>query len=187
MKNLPFLSLLSALALAALAPAAHADASATNGLYLQYGHSGNGESKTSAYTLGATKPMALNSSLLGMQATGYWDLYGSHFSADNPRGSDYKTWLIGLTPTFRLRFDQGQSPWFVEGGIGVSYTDVLYRSDVKKFSTRFNFGDHLGVGYSFGANRNQEITLRLQHYSNASIKKPNPGENYVQLRYAHAF
>lgn len=29
--------------------------------------------------------------------------------------------------------------------------------------------------------------LRLQHFSNASIRHPNPGENFVQLRYARRF
>jgi len=26
----------------------------------------------------------------------------------------------------------------------------------------------------------------VQHISNARIKRPNPGENFIQLRYAHA-
>jgi len=28
--------------------------------------------------------------------------------------------------------------------------------------------------------------LRVQHISNARIKRPNPGGNFVQLRYAYA-
>ena len=187
MKNLPLLPLAAlASALLVAIPAAHADASATDGVYFQYGRAGS-ESKTNAYTLGVTRPMGFNSSLFGTQATGYWDLYGTYHVSDNPNGSDYQTWLAALTPTFRLRFDQGRSNWFVDGGVGVSYTDVLYRSNDKAFSTRLNFGTHVALGYSFGANREQEISVRIQHYSNASIKKPNPGENYVQLRYAHAF
>jgi lipid A 3-O-deacylase len=186
MKKLSVLSLVPALVLLALAPVAHADPSVSNGAYVQYGDSGS-RSKTDAYTVGVTRPMAWTRPVWGTLATGYWDLYGTFLSANNPRGDDYKTWLVGLTPTFRLRFDEGRSDFFVEGGIGVSYTDVLYQSNAKKFSTRFNFGDHVGVGYSFGEQRNQEIVLRFQHYSNASIKKPNPGENYVQVRYAHSF
>jgi len=187
MKHLSLLStLVPALALLAAAPAVHADPSITDGIYAQYGRAGS-KSDTNAYTLGVTRPMNFSSSLWGTQATGYWDLYGTYHVSDNPRGDDFKTWLVDLTPTFRLRFDEGRSNWFVDGGVGVSYTDVLYRSDVKSFSTRFNFGTHVAVGYSFGERRAQEISLRVQHYSNASIKKPNPGENYVQLRYAHAF
>jgi len=29
--------------------------------------------------------------------------------------------------------------------------------------------------------------LRIQHSSNASLKKPNPGQNFLQLRYARHF
>lgn len=186
MQKLPLLAAVSALALMATAPVVHADPSVSNGIYVQYGRSGS-DSKTNAYTLGVTKPMNFSSSLWGTQATGYWDLYGTYHIADNPTGDDFKTWLVDLTPTFRLRFDEGRSNWFVDGGVGVSYTDVLYRSNAKEFSTRFNFGTHVALGYSFGTNRDQEISVRFQHYSNASIKKPNPGENYVQIRYAHAF
>ena len=31
------------------------------------------------------------------------------------------------------------------------------------------------------------VILRVEHTSNASIKKPNPGENFVQLRYGYTF
>ncbi|QHI98845.1 acyloxyacyl hydrolase [Xylophilus rhododendri] len=189
MIHFSLLSIASALALAAVAPLAHADASASNGIYLQYGKAGS-DSNTNAYTLGVTKPMDWFGSrtLWGTQATGFWDLYGTYHVSDRNNGGEYKTWLAGLTPTFRLRFDEGRSNWFVDGGVGVSYTDVLYRSNAgKEFSTRFNFGSHVALGYTFGAQREQEISVSFLHYSNASIKKPNPGENYVQLRYAHSF
>lgn len=180
------ISLASVLCLLVAAPVVHADPSVSNGIYLQYGAAGS-KSDTNAYTLGVTKPMDFKRSVWGTEATAYWDLYGTYHVSDNTRGNDYQTWLIGLTPTFRLRFDEGRSNWFVDGGVGVSYTDVLYRSDVKYFSTRFNFGSHLALGYTFGAQREHEVSVRVLHYSNASIKKPNPGENYVQLRYAHSF
>jgi hypothetical protein len=31
------------------------------------------------------------------------------------------------------------------------------------------------------------VGLRLSHVSNAGIKEPNPGENFLQLRYARSF
>lgn len=178
-------SIVSALFLLA-APAAQADPLSGVGAYLQYGETSQ-RSDTASYTFGVTKSMGWSHRALGVQATGYWDLDATRLSANNPVGRDDKTWVLGVTPTLRLRLEEGRSPWFVEGGIGVSYSDVLYRNQVKQFSTRFNFADHVGVGFSFGPQRNQELVLRLQHFSNASIKKPNPGENYVQLRYAYAF
>lgn len=45
----------------------------------------------------------------------------------------------------------------------------------------------LGLGVSLGAQRRHELLLRLQHVSNAGLKQPNPGLNFLQLRYALHF
>jgi len=76
---------------------------------------------------------------------------------------------------------------FFEGGVGVTFTTNVYETDRKRFSTSFNFGDHLALGRNFGARREHELSLRFEHYSNAGIKHPNPGENFVQLRYLRRF
>jgi len=93
---------------------------------------------------------------------------------------------VGILPLLRYRFDQGRSDWFAEAGIGLTYMDRLYRRDTKQFSTQFNFIDVVGVGFNFGEQRRNELGLRLAHISNAGIKQPNPGENFVQLRYARS-
>lgn len=95
--------------------------------------------------------------------------------------------VLGLVPLLRYRFGQGRSGWFIEAGIGVSLMDPIYRTSEKQFSTRFNFVDVAGVGRSFGSRRERELSLRIAHVSNADIKKPNPGENFLQLRYAVLF
>lgn len=92
-----------------------------------------------------------------------------------------------LIPVFRWRGDEGGSPWFVEGGVGVTVTSTLYRHADTRFSTSFNFGDHVGAGYSFGQAKKNEVVLRLEHFSNAGIKHPNPGQNFVELRYVRHF
>ena len=104
-----------------------------------------------------------------------------------PAGAHHSLTQLGLVPVLRLRLDEGRSPWFVEGGIGLSVTDTMYATPGKQFSTRFNFADHLGVGLSLGARRQHELALRLQHISNGDIKKPNPGEDFLQLRWGVAF
>jgi len=71
--------------------------------------------------------------------------------------------------------------------MGVTLMTTIYQTDRKRFSTSFNFGDHVAVGCSFGARREQELALRLEHFSNAGIKRPNPGESFVQLRYSLRF
>lgn len=115
--------------------------------------------------------------------TGATEAFVSHWRARGAGGGREGYTHVGVTPVLRLRFDQGRSPWFMEGGIGLSLFDSLYVTDRKQFSTRFNFYDTVGVGRSFGAARAHEWTLRLTHISNGGIKKPNPGENFIQLRY----
>ncbi|GIL05386.1 MAG: lipid A deacylase PagL [Betaproteobacteria bacterium] len=88
---------------------------------------------------------------------------------------------IGVTPALRYWPDGAMHGWFYEGGIGVNWLTPLYRTPEKRFSTTFNFGDHLAVGYR-SAPRGWEWSLRMQHFSNAGINRPNPGENFVQLR-----
>ncbi|VWX61855.1 Lipid A deacylase (fragment) [Burkholderiales bacterium 8X] len=87
-----------------------------------------------------------------------------------------------IVPSLRYRPDEG-SPWFVDTGVGLTVTSSIYRSRERAFSTRFNFGTHLAIGRRFGQRAEHEIALRVEHFSNAGIKRPNPGENFIQLRY----
>ena len=94
---------------------------------------------------------------------------------------------LALIPVLRYRPADGTSPWFFETGLGLSATSSIYKTRQKSFSTSFNFGTHLAVGRSFGEQRQHEVALRFEHFSNAGIKHPNPGENFVQIRYARRF
>ncbi|BDI07385.1 acyloxyacyl hydrolase [Sphaerotilus microaerophilus] len=96
---------------------------------------------------------------------------------------------IGLTPVRRW-WPGGSNPatgTHLEGGIGLNLIMPVCRSADRRFSTWFNFGDHLAWGCTFGAGRQHDVSLRFEHFSNASIRKPNPGENFVQLRHAWRF
>ncbi|MEH3085251.1 MAG: acyloxyacyl hydrolase [Xylophilus ampelinus] len=178
---LPVLAALSGLA----ATGAQADPLATRTIYGQLGVAQN---SAGSLTAGVTAPIGWQSSFWGMRAGAYWDANIAYWSArDDADNRRHGYAQIGLTPTLRLRFDEGRSPWFADAGIGISLNNHLYNNENHHFSTAFNFASHIGAGYSFGANRSQEISLRLQHVSNASIKQPNPGENFLQLRYAVAF
>lgn len=119
-------------------------------------------------------------------ASGMTELYLSRWSARGLSEREQVTQL-GLLPLVRLRLEKGRSPWFMEGGIGLTMMDRLYVNGSTQFSTRFNFVDVFGFGRSFGADRRQEVSLRFAHISNAQIKQPNPGENFVQLRYGVMF
>jgi hypothetical protein len=119
--------------------------------------------------------------------TGYWEgTAGAWSSKHSEDGQDW-SFHLGITPVLRL-YPVNMAPgWFVEGGIGANVIAPTYQAGGKRFSTAFNFGTHLGVGKRFGESRRSELTLRVQHFSNAGIKHPNPGENFVQLRYAYYF
>jgi lipid A 3-O-deacylase len=101
-------------------------------------------------------------------------------------GRDTYVQLVVL-PSLRMRLARGESPWFIEIGIGASYMDALYTTPHKTFSTRWNFYDMMGIGHSFGAEHQHELNLRWVHMSNAGYRKPNPGEDFVQLRYVSRF
>ncbi len=80
-----------------------------------------------------------------------------------------------------------EAHWFLEGGIGASITTNVYETDGKRFSTRFNFGDHVAFGVLLGKSMEHEVTMRIEHFSNAGIKHPNPGANFFQIRYSRRF
>jgi lipid A 3-O-deacylase len=165
---------------------AYADATQSRSAFLQVEKAGS-TSDTSGLTLGGTTPIHYRSRLWSTQVGAFWEFYASRFTASAPGNRTYLTSLFGITPEFRFRFDNGLSPWFADAGVGLSYTNKRYQSDTKQFSTQFNFGTNIGVGYTFGTMRDQEVSLRFEHYSNGGYREPNPGENFVELRYSHLF
>jgi hypothetical protein len=136
--------------------------------------------------IGLIWPWAWRKQAAGGEFSAITEAYVSFWRADAAVGRQSLT-QIGLVPLVRWRPDQGRSPWFGEAGIGISTTNHLYDTPHKQFSTRFNFVDTIGVGRSFGAQGRHELGLRVVHMSNAGIKHPNPGENFLQLRYAVKF
>jgi lipid A 3-O-deacylase len=140
-----------------------------------------------AHTLvvGATWSSAWQREWLGGQVQLYWEAsFGRWRGKPAPGESRSSAWVtqVGITPVLRWQAD-GSARWFAEIGIGANLLLPVYRSGDKRFSTAFNFGDHLAVGWRFGESRQHELALRLQHFSNAGIKRPNPGEDFIQLRY----
>ena len=176
----------AALVLLLATPVAPAqDLSHAPSVYLQRSQAGQ---DTHAMTLGATLPWpAWRMPLWGGELRGHWDFYASRWSFDGAGGQGGSL-LWGVTPTLRLRPRQGQAAWFWEAGLGATLSNHRYRPlGHEAFSTRFNFASHLGLGVNLGARREHELLLRLQHVSNAGIKEPNPGLNFLQLRYAWHF
>jgi lipid A 3-O-deacylase len=147
---------------------------------------GAGE-RAQSVTVGAIWPWEWRRMARGGEWSAQTEVFVSHWRADAYDGGSQGFTQVGITPMLRLRFDQGRSPWFVEGGIGLTLLDKEYRTPPRQFSTRFNFIDSIAVGRNFGTRGEHELSLRVVHVSNADIKKPNPGEDFLLLRYAMRF
>jgi lipid A 3-O-deacylase len=84
--------------------------------------------------------------------------------------------LFGFTPILRYNFATG-SRWmpFVDGGVGLAYTNILGRD----LSTRFEFNVQVGAGAHYFLGERTALTLQYRwfHLSNAGIKGPNNGTN----------
>jgi lipid A 3-O-deacylase len=152
------------------------------GIFLQVGE---GDQNTQSYAGGLTWQPSCQFRLGPMVLSGYVEAtFGKWFTRDLP-GVDHR-WVsqYELAPVMRARPDGAWNALFAEVGIGTNYIDPLFNTEHKQFSTRFQFGDHFGVGIDLGSH---ELAVRVEHFSNASIRDPNPGENFVQLRYAYRF
>lgn len=149
-------------------------------LFAQWGRA----SETTAATLGAqwdfNKHWRIGARGV---ANAYSELSLGHWRAHDDGGYAAVT-QFGFTPTLRYWPSGATAGWFAEAGVGANVLAPLYRSHRKRFSTAFNFGSHIGVGYRVHAKHPWEWLLRVEHFSNADIKTPNPGLNFVQLRLA---
>lgn len=175
----------ASLGLAALG--AQAQTPFTDHAHTFYAQAAITESNGHAASLGVTLPWQQWTYNLGSgHVTGHWDLFASRWSSQQHLGRQHTT-VIGVVPSLRWRGDQGRAAWFAQVGTGLVLADKYYSTLHKAFSTRYNFASHLAVGMNFGERRQHELMLRVEHVSNAAIKKPNPGENFLQLRYAHRF
>jgi hypothetical protein len=153
-----------------------------------FAQAGFGENNTNAYVIGAVWNWQWQKQYGVGTVTGFSEASFGRWATDSGgvKGSAWAT-QIGLTPVIRLRPAAFEQPWFIEIGVGANVILPIYRSEEKRFSTEFNFGDHLSVGRQFGAGNRQEWAVRIQHFSNAGIKHPNPGENFLQLRYTYHY
>ncbi len=150
-----------------------------------FGHIGAAEA-TQMAVVGLTWDWPWQRVFLGGRLGGYWEISIGRWNADSPpQGGGWFTHL-GVTPVLRWNFGAGER-WFAELGIGANLLAPIYENDDKRFSTTFNFGDHLAIGRRFGEAAQHGLALRVQHFSNASIRKPNPGENFLQLHYSRQF
>jgi lipid A 3-O-deacylase len=123
------------------------------------------------------------------ELTAHTELMLNGWRAEKPdrTGNRFYTQVVVL-PSLRMRMDRGASPWFLEFGIGLSWMDHKFETPDRQFSTEWNFYDVLGMGYTLGGPHGKnEVDARIVHFSNAGFRNPNPGLNFLQLRYTHNF
>jgi hypothetical protein len=138
--------------------------------------------ETQMLVIGATRDWAWEKELSWGRATGYWEVALGRWHSEG-KGSQWVA-QVGVTPVLRVYPHRWNEGWFIEGGIGANLLFPVYHSERKRFSTVFNFGDHIAVGKRFGDKQQHELALRFQHFSNGGIEEPNPGEDFLQLRYS---
>jgi lipid A 3-O-deacylase len=90
---------------------------------------------------------------------------------------------VSATPVWRADYART----YVEAGIGVYLLSHTINNDTTHLPTSFEFGSHVGAGLRVGARREATVGIALQHLSNAGIKQPNGGVNFVLLNASFPF
>jgi lipid A 3-O-deacylase len=116
---------------------------------------------------------------------GRWEFAVGRWRADEDDSGD-EFWVTQLSAVPSLRLSASASRgWYAEIGSGPSVLMPVFQSRSRSFSTEFNFQSHLAIGHTLGAHGEHDLALRIEHFSNAGIREPNPGMNFVSLRYTY--
>ena len=108
------------------------------------------------------------------------EVNGSWWNASGSRQPS-SVWQAGAAPFLRWSINDA---FYIEAGVSANYFSRTRFAD-KQMSTKFQFGEHLGLGAYIGDN--SRVGLRYSHYSNAGIKRPNEGLDVFQLLYSRQF
>jgi len=113
-------------------------------------------------------------SVARLEARRYQDMEGQSKSITN----------FGITPVLRWQKNR-EDGVYAEIGLGINYMSDHYNNSGKVASTKYQFGDHIAVGYKFS--NSVDVSIKYQHYSNAGIKEPNPAINFTTIKLAYSF
>lgn len=145
---------------------------------------GIGDQQTQATVAGATWTLPWHYDFSAGTLGAYVEAAVGRWHTDEHYG-DINAWPTQISAVPNIRFYPSRaSNWFVEIGAGPSYIVPLFKTGNKSFSTEFNFDNHFSIGRELGPS---EVSLRLEHFSNAGISHPNPGEDFGEVRYAYRF
>ncbi len=170
---------------AAWAPMADTPRWRPDSTYLQIG----GGSSTDALTLGAQwdcrHEWTLGESL---RLRGRWEISAARLRARTHWNDDDDAWYTKLdfSPIVRLSSNR-HDRWYVDAGVGPTLVLPMYVSRERTFSSQFNFDSYLGFGVLLGDRYQHDLSVGLDHVSNAGLSEPNPGLNLYSVRYARRF
>jgi len=176
--NKKLAGLIAGLALAVSTPAAMAADWSQGGVGLRYGSGNHYQRATLNYETPSLWDYNLGGNWGRLELTGEAGV--SYWWADGSR-SPSNAVQLHATPFLRWWISDR---FFIEGGIGATVFNKTRFAD-KTISTAFQFGDQIGVGFLL--TQNSKIGLRYAHFSNASIKRPNPGLDIIELGYTYRF
>ena len=120
---------------------------------------------------------------------GRWELAVGRWRTEDRHGQEGdQNWVtqLSVVPTLRLSGLRGRG-WYGEIGSGPAMLMPVFESRDRSFSTEFNFQSHLAFGYTLGRRAEHDLGLRIEHFSNAGIREPNPGLELASLRYTYRF
>ncbi len=123
------------------------------------------------------------------QVTGFWEASLGRWQGYKPDDNNQTITEIGITPVFRFapKYASGVAPYLEGGFIGLHLISPTFIYTNRRFSTAFQFGNHIGFGVNFGERHQFDLGYRFQHLSNGDIKKPNQGINFSQLHFIYHF
>ncbi|MGB6103341.1 MAG: acyloxyacyl hydrolase [Pusillimonas sp.] len=103
----------------------------------------------------------------------YWKASGSRWRSS--------VWQLSAIPFLRWTWNER---YYLEAGVGATVFSHTNFAD-RNLGSAFQFGDHIGIGAHLSDS--SRLGLRLSHFSNAGIKKPNRGLNVLQLTYTYQY
>jgi lipid A 3-O-deacylase len=164
-------------------------ARAVDGMSIEFGRSDSSNTSVDMASIGVqwnwSKRWALGSN---WHIGGFWDLSLGYWDNDSRERTASSIVDFGFTPVFRLQqTTPGAVAPYLEAAIGFHYLSNSSLGSKRRLGSRFQFGDHIGLGLRFGPRHAYDIGYRYQHLSNAGIKEPNQGINFHQIRLQYHF
>jgi hypothetical protein len=109
-------------------------------------------------------------SVFGLARAAYWRGNG----AENRELAD-----LSVAPVAHLeRRMSSKVALYVDGSVGFHLLSHTKVNEGREFSTAFQFGEFIELGFAFGPGHRYNVGLRLQHVSNGGIRNPNDGLSY---------